>query len=168
MYVCQTLQLGELSYVSVRDANTTAGTAAAGERNHDELAPIEMPSSPGLYTPHHRGVGHVPLQVLGWTVDEEYLIRWMDKFAPRSDLAISQKQQWAHLQIPRKLPRGYHKYAAVRDPTPDRPKRRKFCYYITSNKNADKLKLADNMEIVDRFRIALDVQTAPRWYRVSN
>ncbi|KAG6847299.1 hypothetical protein H0H93_008961 [Arthromyces matolae] len=123
-----------------------------------------MPPSPGLYTPHHRGVGRVPLQILGWTVEEEFLIRWMEKFAPRSDLKDSdEKQQWAHFQIPHKLPRGYHKYATVWDPTPEYPTRRGFCYCITSNKNADELKLADNMEIVDGFRIALDVQTPPRW-----
>ncbi|KAG6847079.1 hypothetical protein H0H93_010306 [Arthromyces matolae] len=146
----------------------SADGPSPASREQNELPPIEMPCSPGLWTPRYHGVGRVPLQVLGWTVEGEYLIKWTEKFAPRPELTTYEKRQWAHIQIPRKLPRGYHKYATVRDPTPEDPTRRRFCYCITTNKNADDLKLADNMEIVDKFRIAMDVETAPRWYRVSN
>ncbi|KAG6847080.1 hypothetical protein H0H93_010307, partial [Arthromyces matolae] len=89
----------------------SADAPSPASREQNELPPVEMPLSPGVYTPHYHGVGRVPLQVLGWTVEGEYLIRWMEKFAPRPDFTISQKRRWAHMQIPRKLPRGYHKYA---------------------------------------------------------
>ncbi|KAG6834942.1 hypothetical protein H0H93_006190, partial [Arthromyces matolae] len=65
MYVCETLQVRKSSYVFVRSA--VAPSPASSEQN--ELPPIEMPCSPGLWTPRYHGVGRVPLQVLGWTVE---------------------------------------------------------------------------------------------------
>ncbi|KAG6894452.1 hypothetical protein C0992_006039 [Termitomyces sp. T32_za158] len=140
------------------------------ELRTSELYINELAAPPALHT-HRKDVPgnlnlHVPFQVLGWAMTLEELEDWTDRHCPHPDATRDQKRLLAFFNIRRELGCDGHAMV-VCDPTPEDPGFLKWCFFFASNWDREEMDKMANARVINVFRVVLDVETPPKWYKVD-
>ncbi|KAF8066662.1 hypothetical protein FPV67DRAFT_1495854 [Lyophyllum atratum] len=135
-----------------------------------KLPAIELPEAPGLcslraarYT-KSKDKQLVYAQALGWSFIEEDYFKWADDRNLGAGMEDHRKRQLALREIANRLPDGHRRMVSVRDKRAASWGGSTPCFIVGTNLTPEDLENAQNMDIIDQYRRALGIHSAPKWY----
>ncbi|KAF8066616.1 hypothetical protein FPV67DRAFT_1449792 [Lyophyllum atratum] len=142
--------------------------------NNTELPPIKLPKAPGLCTrrsaryTNSQNKEIVYAQALGWSFIEEDYLKWADDRNLGADMEDHRKRQLALREIGKRLPNGHRRLVRVYDERAAAWGGTTPCFIVGSNLSPRDLENARNMDIIDQYRRALGIHSAPKWYSMAS
>ena len=120
-----------------------------------------MPPSPGVWNRNPQVGPIVKSRVLGFAFSTEDQEQWAEDHQIEPQYSTSQRRMLARKAMYQRLPPKFrHMSLVYRDPVTMAS-----CIVIASNRTAEDLKKAEDLETINVVRRALDFPGPPQWYR---
>jgi len=130
-----------------------------------KLPLITAESLPPLPEPFNRNPSLGPISrylVLGFVYPSKVLMNWADDHKVGLGESVLQRRQETWQAIAQRLPRECRKVALVVTRTGAVS-----CIVIATNENPEKLKRAEDLDMIRTVQGALHIRVPPKWYRIS-